>query len=241
MFAFEAVAVSLAMPSVARELDGETLYPIAVVGLLTAAIVDMVLSATWCDARGPALPITLGGLGFTVGLLLSGFAPTMELFVAGRLIQGLGCGLAMTALYVVVADAYPAELRTRVFSLFATAWVVPSIAGPFVAGALVDLLGWRSVFLFVAGFSLVATVGVRTATGAGLARRTGPLVWGRRPAYAVVAALGVLALHLAGHGHGVESVLVVLAGLALMAWSVPALLPPGTLRARPGLPSVIAG
>src|SRR6476661_10972598 len=77
MFAFEAVAVSLAMPSVARDLGGETLYPIAVIGMLTTAIIGMVVSAGWCDARGPSLPILVGGLGFTVGLLLSGFAPSM--------------------------------------------------------------------------------------------------------------------------------------------------------------------
>ena len=74
MFAFEAVAVSLAMPSVAHELDGETLYPIAVVGLLTAAIVGMVVGGTWSDARGPGLPLTVGGFGFVAGLLVSGFA-----------------------------------------------------------------------------------------------------------------------------------------------------------------------
>ena len=72
MFAFEAVAVSLAMPSVAHELDGETLYPIAVVGLLTAAIVGMVVGGTWSDARGPGLPLTVGGFGFVAGLLVSG-------------------------------------------------------------------------------------------------------------------------------------------------------------------------
>src|SRR3954469_17771875 len=71
MFAFEAVAVSLAMPTVARDLDGETLYPIAVVGLLTAAIVGMVVGGTWSDARGPRLPLALGGLGFVAGLVLS--------------------------------------------------------------------------------------------------------------------------------------------------------------------------
>lgn len=240
MFAFEAVAVSLAMPSVARELNGETLYPIAVVGLLTAAIVGMVVGATWSDARGPALPITAGGLGFVAGLLLSGLAGSMELFVAGRLLQGLGAGAAMTAMYVAVGDAFPARLRTRVFSLFATAWVVPAIAGPFVAGALVDLFGWRSVFLVVAGFAALSTLAVRTAMGRHLVVRTLPVVWGRRPAYAVAAATGVLALHLAGHGAGTSAGLLLLGGLALLAVSMGALLPRGTSRAEPGLPSVVA-
>ena len=93
MFAFEAVAVSLAMPSVARELNGETLYPIAVVGLLTAAIVGMVVGGIWSDARGPRTPHHRGrprlrrrpaGLGVRRHRWRSSSA--------GRLLQGLGCG-----------------------------------------------------------------------------------------------------------------------------------------------------
>ena len=240
MFAFEAVAVSLAMPSVARELDGETLYPIAVVGMLTAAIVGMVVGGIWSDARGASLPLTVGGVGFVAGLLVSGFAGSMEVFVGGRLLQGLGCGGALTAMYVAVGDAYPAHLRTRVFSLFATAWVVPSIAGPFVAGALVDLFGWRSVFLVVAGFAAFSTFAVRAPMGRRLAVREAPLVWGRRPAYAVIAAAGVVALHLAGHGSGVRSVLLLVAGLLVVAVASGPLLPRGTTSARRGLPAVIA-
>jgi MFS family permease len=240
MFAFEAVAVSLAMPSVARELDGETLYPIAVVGLLTAAIVGMVVGGTWGDARGPGLPLTVGGLGFVAGLLVSGFAGSMEVFVGGRLLQGLGCGAALTAMYVAVADAYPARLRTRVFSLLSTAWVVPSIAGPFIAGALVDLFGWRSVFLVVAAFAALSTFVVRAAMGGRLATRHSAVVWGRRPAYAVVAALGVIALHLAGHGAGLGAALLLVGGLAVLGVSMGPLLPRGTARAARGLPAVVA-
>ncbi|MGZ8744240.1 MAG: MFS transporter [Nocardioides sp.] len=240
MFAFEAVAVSLAMPSVARELDGETLYPIAVVGLLTAAIVGMVVGGIWSDARGPGLPITIGGLGFVAGLLVSGLAGTMEVFVAGRLLQGLGCGAALTAMYVAVADAYPARLRTRVFSLFATAWVVPSIAGPFVAGALVDMFGWRSVFLVVAAFATLSTFVVRAGMGRHLVVRTAAMVWGRRPAYAVAAALGVLALHIAGQGTGLRAGLLLVGGLVVIGMSMGTLLPRGTARGEPGLPAVVA-
>ena len=240
MFAFEAVAVSLAMPSVARELDGETLYPIAVVGMLTAAIVGMVVGGTWSDARGASLPLTVGGAVFVVGLLVSGLAGSMEVFVGGRLLQGLGGGAALTAMYVAVGDAYPARLRTRVFSLFATAWVVPSIAGPFIAGALVDLVGWRSVFLVVAGFAAFSTLAVRAPMGRRLAVRATPLVWGRRPFYAVVAAVGVVALHLAGHGAGLSSGLLLATGLVVVAVASGPLLPRGTTRAGQGLPAVVA-
>ena len=240
MFAFEAVAVSLAMPSVARDLDGETLYPIAVVGLLTAAIVGMVVGGTWGDARGPALPLTIGGAGFVAGLLVSGFAGTIEVFVAGRLLQGLGCGAALTSMYVAVGEAYPAHLRTRIFSLFATAWVLPSIIGPFVAGALVDLLGWRSVFLVVAAFAALSIVLVSGATRRRMPRRDGVLEWGPRPAYAVVTAVGVLMLHLAGQDAGTPALVLLGVGLALLGVSVVPLLPEGTFVAARGLPAVVA-
>ncbi len=240
MFAFEAIAVSLAMPSVARDLGGETLYPIAVIGMLTAAIVGMVVGGIWGDARGASLPVTVGGLGFVAGLLVSGLAGSMEVLVGGRLLQGLGGGAALTGLYVAVADAYPARLRTRVFSLFATAWVVPSIAGPFVAGALVDLFGWRSVFLVVAGFAALSIAAVRRPMARHLTVREKPLVWGRRPLYAVVAATGVVALHLAGHGSGLRSAVLLLAGLVVVTVAAGPLLPRGTTRATRGLPAVIA-
>lgn len=240
MFAFEAVAVSLAMPSVAAALDGETLYPIAVIGMLTAAIVGMVVGGIWSDARGADLPLLAGGLVFTVGLLVSGWAGSMELFVVGRLLQGIGSGLALTAMYVAVGDAFPAHLRTKVFSLFAMAWVLPSIVGPFVAGALVDLVGWRSVFLVVAAFALFSTAAVRVAMAGRLTTRREPVVWGRRPAYAVVAASGAVALHLAGHRTGVVGVLMLLAGLLVVVPAARALLPRGTLRADCGLPAVVA-
>jgi len=175
-----------------------------------------------------------------VGLLVSGFSSSMEIFVGGRLLQGLGCGAALTAMYVAVADAYPANLRTHVFSLFATAWVVPSIAGPFIAGALVDLFGWRSVFLVVAGFAALSTFVVRAAMGRRLAVRQSAVVWGRRPAYAAVAAVGVVALHVAGHGTGARAGLLLIGGLLVLAATMGALLPRGTMRADRGLPAVVA-
>lgn len=240
MFAFEAVAVSLAMPRVVHALDGETLYPIAVVGLLTAAIPGMTLGGIWGDARGASAPITVGSLLFAAGLLVSALSTTMPVFVAGRLLQGLGSGLALTSMYVAVADSYPAHLRTRVFSLFATAWVLPSIIGPFVAGALVDLWGWRSVFWTVALFTLASVVTVRLSMRRHAVRRTRRLVWGSRPVYALVVAVGVVALHLGGQGSvGLGAVLVPV-GLVVTFAAVRVLLPRGSMRAAPGLPAVVA-
>lgn len=240
MFAFEAVAVSLAMPTIADALDGQRLYPIAVVGLLTAALPGMVIGGIWGDARGPSRPLILGALGFVVGLLVSGLATTMPMFVVGRLLQGVGSGLALTAMYVAIGDAYAAALRPRIFSLFAAAWVLPSIMGPFVTGAMVDLFGWRSVFLIVAVVALLSTALVARKMVPQLSKRTVQIVWGRRPAYALAVALGAVSLHLAGQATDWRSWLLLAAGVVVLIVTVPSLLPTGTLKARPGLPAVIA-
>ena len=93
---------------------------------------------------------------FVVGLLIAGLAVSMELLVAGRLVQGLGAGGQTVALYVVVARVYPPALHGRVFAAFSAAWVVPSLVGPFLAGAVAEFLHWRWVFLGVAVLTVVA-------------------------------------------------------------------------------------
>lgn len=158
LLAFEALAVGTAMPTVARALDGLALYALAFGGTFAAGVLAMVLSGIWCDARGPWVPMWSGVGLFVAGLLLAGTATAMGQLVVGRAVQGFGSGLLSVALYVVVGQAYPEELRRRVFAAFAAAWVVPSLVGPAVAGLIVEHLGWRWVFLLVPAVTVPAAL-----------------------------------------------------------------------------------
>src|SRR5918996_6636671 len=84
LVAFEAMAVATAMPVVARELGGMHLYNLAFSATLAASVIATVLGGRWSDVRGPLEPISVGVAAFVAGLLLAGFAPDMEVFVAGR-------------------------------------------------------------------------------------------------------------------------------------------------------------
>ena len=53
-------------------------------------------------------------------------------------------------------------LHGRVFAAFSAAWVIPSLVGPFLAGAVTEYLHWRWVFLGVAGLTVVAYIMVAT-------------------------------------------------------------------------------
>lgn len=241
LVAFEALAVTTAMPTVAQALDGLSLYALAFGGPLASGVVAMVISGTWSDLKGPTRPLWQGTGWFLAGLLIAGLAPTMEVLVVGRVIQGFGGGLLTVALYVVVGRFYPAELRPRIFAAFSTGWVVPSLVGPAIAGLIVEHANWRIVFLAVPVLAVPAALIMRPGLSRGGRKetRSGKL-WTQQAWYAVGAAIGVGLLHYGGQQRGALQLVLIAVGLAAVVVFAPKLLPKGTFTIRAGLPSVIA-
>ncbi|GAA2015600.1 hypothetical protein GCM10009739_31200 [Microbacterium ulmi] len=202
--AMQSLAVTTVMPVVADDLDGAALYAVAFSGTLATSVIGMVAVGAWSDRSGPVWPLTSAVALFVIGLVVAGLAPSMPLLVVGRLIQGLGTGGQTVALYVVVARIYPPVLHGRVFAAFSAAWVVPSLIGPFLAGAVTEYLHWRWVFLGVAlltvgAFTMVALRlwGTPMHTDEPSSARVLP-----RLACAVAVAAGALGLSLAGEARG---------------------------------------
>lgn len=245
LVAFEALAVTTAMPTVARALDGLPLYALAFGGTLAASVVGMVAAGRWADARGPAAPLRQGIAWFALGLILAGLAPSMIALIAGRVVQGFGGGLISVALYVVVGRVYPVALRVKVFVAFAAAWAVPAVVGPAISGAIVEHLGWRWVFLSVPVVALVAAwlvlpslrglgpSATHEATHSAGQQRT-RLLW------ALLTTASLLALHYGGQQRGWPALAWLLPAIALLGWAASRLLPVGALRAARGLPAVVS-
>ena len=238
--AVQALAVTTVMPIVSDDLDGDTLYAVAFAGTLATSVIGMVAVGAWSDRSGPKAPLYAAVALFLVGLVIAGLAPTMPILVVGRLIQGLGTGGQTVALYVVVARVYPAQVHGRVFAAFSAAWVVPSLIGPFLAGAVTEYLHWRWVFLGVSALTLVAFTLIALRLHATALHTDEPQEGrvGPRLACAVAVAIGALALSLAGE-LGSWSVLVVAASVLIIGFAARPLLPPGTLLSGRGLPSVV--
>lgn len=239
LVAFESLAVSTIMPVVTVDLDGRAFYALTFSAVLGAGVIGMVVCGSWADSRGPVAPLFTAIVLFGVGLVLAGTARSMPVFVAGRFLQGLGAAVNV-ALYVLIARIYPPSLHIKVFSAFASAWVLPSLVGPFLAGVVADVFGWHWVFLGVV--LLVALAGgmmLPALRGLPPGGRGGPPFDRRRIGAAVVVALGVVAL---SYGGAVEQWLAwALAPVVVLVivFAARGLLPPGTFRASPGLPSVV--
>jgi len=154
--AFEAMAVATVMPTVARDLDGLDLYALAFAAPLASGVVGMVAAGMWSDRTGPVVPLLASMALFSAGLLVCGLAPSMEVLLVGRVLQGLGGGALTVGLYVVVGLVFPAVLRPAVFASFAAAWVLPALFGPGLAALVADVWSWRWVFLGAVGLVALA-------------------------------------------------------------------------------------
>ncbi|MCE4024717.1 MFS transporter [Microbacterium sp. Au-Mic1] len=248
--AIEALAVTTVMPLVAADLHGDALYAVAFAGTLATGVIGMVASGAWSDRAGPRAPLYTAVALFIVGLVIAGAATDMYTLVLGRLIQGLGGGGQTVALYVVVARVYPPSLHGRIFAAFAAAWVVPSMIGPFLAGAVAQFLHWRWTFLGVAVLNVIAFLLVIVRLRA-VDLRTHRDLSGEDPAppsagrigvrilLAVVVAVAAVAVGFASDAAPEIGWPVALAAIVAIALAIRPLLPAGTLRAAPGLPSVV--
>lgn len=237
--AFEAMAVTTVMPTVARDLGGLDLYALAFAAPLASGVVGMVAAGMWSDRTGPVVPLLASLALFSAGLLVCGLAPSMEVLLAGRVLQGLGGGALTVGLYVIVGLVFPAALRPAVFASFAAAWVLPSLFGPGLAALVADVWSWRWVFLGTVGFVALALVLLAPALRRLEPHAEGVTTPSVRLWWAVLGAVAVLALELLGSARGVAA-LGAVAALTGVWVSLGRLLPPGSRTLRRGLPAVVA-
>lgn len=239
--AFEGLAVATILPKIVANLGGLNLYGWAFSAYMLAMLVGLILAGGEADRRGPALPFISGVALFVLGLILAGTAYSMIIFVLSRGVQGFGAGLLASVALVCVGRGYPETVKPRMLAVLSSAWVVPGLVGPALAGVVADLLGWRWVFLGLVPILPLATGLVLPS----LRQLPAPTVPGSFDAPRLIAAVGLVigtGMTLTGLQTGSVPVatLLILLGLAVGIPSLRRLLPPGTLRAKAGMPAAIA-
>jgi len=148
----DATVVNVALPRIGAELpsawfgvlEGEAyVYN----GYLLTLSALLILAGALTDYHGRRRLFTLGLVGFTVASVLCGLAPTMELLVLFRILQGAAGALLVPGSLSIITAAFAGEERGRVFGLWAGASGATTILGPVVGGLLVDGISWRMAFL----------------------------------------------------------------------------------------------
>jgi predicted MFS family arabinose efflux permease len=141
----------------------------------------------------------------------------------------------------------PEELRPRMFAWLSTAWALPGVLGPAIAGIVGDTIGWRAVFLgllpLIALGAVATTPALRAVTPppeAAEAEAKAASSLRRRLPLAVIVTVGAaLFTYAITDGDPLLLVLLGVPGIALGIYALRRLTPAGTLRAARGLPSAI--
>jgi MFS family permease len=236
---FEALAIATVMPSVKDDLGGLGLYGWAFSAFFLGSILGIVAAGRDADRSGPARPFAVGLLLFGGGLLVGGLAPSMVVLVGARAVQGMGAGAIPAVAYSVIGRAYRVDLQPRMFAILSSAWVLPAIIGPALAGAVADTIGWRWVFLGL--LPLVALNGLSTVPALA---RMGPPGGGEpvdRRRDALVLTLGAgLVLGGVSARSAFTIVPLIIVGAVLGVRAFVKLMPVGTTRLAPGMPAAVA-
>jgi EmrB/QacA subfamily drug resistance transporter len=145
--AVDATVVNVALPTIADDLGGGLAGQqwVANAYLLTLASLILV-SGSLSDLYGERRVFTLGVAGFGVTSLLCALAPTVELLVVGRALQGVSGALLTPASLAIIVAVYPVEERGAAIGTW-TAWGgIGYLLGPLLGGQIVDSVSWRWVF-----------------------------------------------------------------------------------------------
>ncbi len=233
LVAVHILVVAAVMPSVLHDLGHLPLYGWSFTAAALAQFGAIPVAGAAVDRFGPRRVLLITATVYLTGLLVSALAPTMQVLIVGRFLQGAAGGAGYALSLGAVAKTLPVEIRPRVLALLATAWLLPGLLGPPLGALLASTVGWRWAFIVPIPLLIVAVVLVLPVlSGGGDPDAPRPPVL--RP---IVLMLGA-ALLLAGlSGGSPRSVALVLVGGVVTVVALRGIVPAGTFLARRGVPA----
>ena len=160
----DSTVVNVALPAIAEDLGGGLAGQQWISnGYLLALAALILVGGSLGDVFGERRIFSLGLVGFGATSMVCALAPSIEVLVGGRVLQGVfGALLAPSALAVIVTAFPPTQRGAAVGSW--TAWSgIATVVGPLVGGQLIDSASWRWIFAINAPFVVLTLVLVAMA------------------------------------------------------------------------------
>jgi EmrB/QacA subfamily drug resistance transporter len=166
MVFLDGTVVNLALPKIGEQLpatlvstlEGQTY---AVSGYLATLAALLILAGALADYHGRRRVFAIGLIGFGTTSVLCGLAPTLELLVLFRILQGAAGALLVPGSLAILTAIFEGQARARAFGIWASATSATTLLGPVVGGLLVDGVSWRAAFFInipLVALALYATI-----------------------------------------------------------------------------------
>jgi EmrB/QacA subfamily drug resistance transporter len=155
--------VNIAFPDISASFAGSGRDALSWVldGYFVVIAALLVPAGGLADRFGHRRVFLFGIAGFTAASLLCALAPSLELLIAFRVLQGVGAAMIVPTSLAIVLDSYPIEKRATGLGIWGAAAAAAAAIGPTLGGALVDLSDWRLVFLVNLPLGLAALLAGR--------------------------------------------------------------------------------
>jgi MFS family permease len=235
----EFLTISL-MPSAVAEIGGQRFYAWVTTVYLVASVVAATTVHATVMRLGPRWSYLLGLSVFGAGSLACAAAPTMEILLVGRTVQGAAGGLLAGLGYAVINTALPSSLWTKASALVSAMWGVGTLVGPAAGGLFAQFSSWRWAFgvlvILTVTMAVLVPIALPRQRDAGDFQRTPIPVWSL-----LLLGAAALAVSVAGVPHDARATAALLAlGAALVAVFIyvdrrlpAAVLPPSTFGPGP--------
>jgi EmrB/QacA subfamily drug resistance transporter len=148
MVGLDATVVNVSLPSIERDLHAGVSGLQWTVDAYTVVVASLLmLAGSTGDRVGRRLTFCVGLVVFSGASLLCSVAPSIELLVAFRVLQGVGASMLTPVAMSIITNTFtePRE-RAQAVGVWGAVFGISTALGPIVGGALVSSIGWRSIF-----------------------------------------------------------------------------------------------
>lgn len=147
------------IPDIARSLGAGVQEVIWITqGYMLGSIFMQPLIGRLSDLYGRVRLFNLGFLLFTIGALFSGLSDSSYLVILSRIIQGIGAAPLITLSITILTDNVPSSMLATWLGVNQVAWRIGAVLGMTISGIVIDVLGWKWIFLIQVPIGLAAFI-----------------------------------------------------------------------------------
>lgn len=144
----DATIVNVAIPSIRADFNASASHLQWVIDIYTLVLASLLLlSGAAADRFGRRRTFQLGLTVFALASLLCSIAPSIETLIAARLLQAIGGSMMNPVAMSIITQVFTERVeRARAIGIWGGVVGISMALGPIVGGALIEFVGWRSVF-----------------------------------------------------------------------------------------------
>ena len=149
-----------ALPIMPDELNTTASNIQMTIGIMTFGVAfGQLFGGPISDTMGRKLPLIVGNLLCVISGIICAFAPSIEILLLGRFLQGLTGSVGVVIAKAIARDFASGQELTKLFALLMMVNGLAPVLAPLIGGQLLLFTTWRVIFVILAVFSAILLVG----------------------------------------------------------------------------------